>query len=170
MRNMFRLAVILAVVCAFPLSAGAAGLKIGFVDVQTVLVNSKTGKAATNQLKAAFAAQEKKIDEKGRALQLLEKDIVSQRGIVSNDKLMKKQADFNKKLTAFQKSMQKYQQDRAQKEKALMQPLFKKFNKVVTAFAQDNGYDIIFDVKTAAYAKQTMDLTKQITAKFDQTK
>jgi len=167
MRAFIRLLVVTCVILAVPMAAAAADIKIGVINVQEIIIKSKTGSQAFTQLKAKFAARENQLKAQGLQLKKANEDIMKQSSLLSDDAKRAKIAEFQAAASKYQQEMQKYQEDRVNEENSALAPLQKRMLEVTASYAQKNGFTVILDAATVPYFEAGLDVTAQVKAAFD---
>lgn len=170
MRAFIRLLAITCVILAVPMTAAAADIKIGVINVQEIMIKSKTGSQAFNQLKAKFAARENQLKAQGQQLKKTNEDIMKQSSLLSDDAKKSKILEFQAAAAKYQQDMQKYQEDRVNEENKALGPLQKRMLEVTAAYAQKNGFTVILDAATVPYFAAPLDVTEAVKAAFDKGK
>ncbi len=140
----------------------SAQLKLGYVDVQRVLVTDEE----------AVAAQEKLEEERQAAVEELQRmeeefnesyEALNQQSLLlSEEKRQERQQELNNMYV----EMQQYQQDKEQelvdRQTELMEPIYDKINAALRVIRDRDGYDFIFDTSFLLDAKETYDLTDEL--------
>lgn len=150
-------------------SASAAELKVGVVDVEYVIIKSKSGKAAKKKLKKIFEKRQKELDKKQEDLLELKKKIENPSDLDSPDRRRKLVQEYQQGLLQLQEAFVKHQQELAKKEMELMKPILKKLESVLTEYAQGNDYDMLLtrSQNGVIFAKPAFDVTEDVLKKFD---
>ena len=156
------------IICLAVTPALAKELKIGVVDIESIINTSPDYKRIEGSLK-------KKSEELGKPLQQREQELgqqlaefqkQAQAGIIKEDVRKQKESEFQKKFEEIQKSKDSASrnfQDYYQKE---MKPLMDKMNKAVEQVANENNLDIIFP-KAGAYVRdKSLDVSEKVREKF----
>lgn len=165
MKKLAFLAVVLAAVTA------SAELKIGTVDLMTLIRNHPNYETNREFLKSTEADYKKKLDAiraKGEAKQAEGRKVAEQ---LQNPMLAAKaKADVEKQLLAIQKELvsveQEYraeaarcEQDLRSSESRLLKSTTDDLRKRLEKFAKANGYDLVLDQTAAPFAKEKFDVT-----------
>jgi len=167
MRAIIRSVVLACVMCALPMAAAAQNLKVGVVNVQEVIIKSKTGSQVFAQMKAKFEAREKQLQAQGQTLKKTNEDIMKQSSLLSQDAMKAKITEFQTAYAKYQQEMQKYQEDRVNEENKSLGPLQKRMLEVTASYASKNGLSVVLDSATVPYFDASLDITKAIMAEFD---
>jgi outer membrane protein len=164
-------AMVLAVWTAPGIAAEA--FKMGVLDPQVVLENSKSGRRALDALKDYARARQKLITSDEDDLKNLEKQLKEQESTLTEPQKKEKQAQFRNKMTDYQKRLQEYNQELAQKQKELVDDYMKKIHAATKAVAEKQGYSLVVDkgsettLKIVIYNRDAIDLTQEVLKEFD---
>ncbi|MGQ4806924.1 hypothetical protein NKDENANG_00261 [Candidatus Entotheonellaceae bacterium PAL068K] len=162
-------------------------LKVGVVDLQTVLDVSGRGKAAKDNLKGLSRRLQEEIKEKReikeqqeQALQKLRTEIRSQGLVLSEQARIAKAEAFRKKvreLKRFIDDTNRFIEDATQefreKEGRETQRLIVEVRKIVREIGKQDGYSLILESNESTsivlYASKAVDLTQKVIQRYDQT-
>jgi outer membrane protein len=164
------LAVMLLAVVAFAGPAGAEEkLKIGYVDVRQVLIESNAGKQfqavtekAGKEKQSQFAAEEKKLQALKEAY---EKDQLT----YSEAQKRTKQRDLQDKYQALQDSVNDTQKEFRQKEAEFTGKALKDIRSVIAEVAKEEKTTLVLEKTemSVLYAEEGLDLTAKVLQKFN---
>jgi len=161
----------------WPSSASAAeNFKMGVVDPQVVLEESKAGRRALAMLKQ-YAATRQKIIAEGeaelRSLEKLEKELKEGEGKLKEAEQQKLQTRFRVKLQNYQRRVQEFNQELAVKQKELVDEYMEKIQGATRKVAERGGYKLVVDkgsdntIKIVIYHRAAIDLTEKVIKEFD---
>ena len=142
---------------------------IGYVDMRTVLVESKAGKQHKTEIdKQAKDKQAplKKEEDKLRTLQqTLEKEMLT----LTDTQKQEKQRSFQEKVQTFQKSVQDAERELRQKDAEFTNKLVEEIRKVIAEVAKEEKLSLVIGKTDTSvlYAEEGMDLTPKVIQKFD---
>jgi len=174
MRN-FRLKGLLGVtISIFLLSTvlvGAENLKIGTIDAQKILDNTKSGKKAKATMEEYVKSRQKIIDLEEQEIKNLEDELAKQGPVLSADAKKDKQEAFQRKMLDYQKKVAELNKEVQSKKKEVLEDFNKTLERVVKSIAEKDGYTVILDRNTEGgvivYAKESVDLTDKVVQEFD---
>ncbi len=176
-RMSLRALVALAVCGVLAASAGTGGaaeaFKMGVVDPQAVLENSKAGRKALEGLKDHAASRQKLLAKDEEELKGLEGQLKSQEAGLSEVQKKEKAAQFRTKIQDYQKRVQEFNQELSVKQKELVDEYMKKIQAATKVVAEKNGVALVVDkgsdatIKIVIYNKDAIDLTEQVIKEFD---
>lgn len=149
-------------------SAQAADMKIGVMNVQKILVNSVSGKAA----KEVFDQKMEDLQSKFKAE---EQELVDMQGEIEKKSSAWSEETKQVKVREFQKKRRELQEksDDARFELKTLQdkelaPILKALEGVVEGFGNKNGYTLILDSKGGViFYSEAVDITDQLVKELD---
>ena len=150
-------------------NAEAADLKIGYVDMRKVMMESAQGKEAFKTLDSIEKAKNSIIREKINEIKKLEADMKKQGAVLTPETKRKKTAEYEKLVAEFQ--MLKRDRDKAlQKNEAeLFQKILLDVEKLVAGVARKEGYTAVLDKAGVIYMPDEADLTDRVLKIFNGT-
>ncbi len=157
-----------------PLLAGEAlaqgAARIGFVDVQRVIVRSSAGVAAREQFEREQAAKQKDMDAKRGEFEKLREEIEKKGALLSAEARKEKQEALERKVRDLQRLKDDYERDLAKKEQELGRRILIDISAVVERVGKQKGFLIIVEKRSAAviYGSPEADLTDEIIKAYDQ--
>jgi outer membrane protein len=142
--------------------------KIGVINSQGAFEASAEGKKAAAQVSARTAAIKAEMDRMDAELKQLETRLNTQRLTLTPEAGLQIQSDIERKTTA----RKRYDEDAAREIQLLQTQLVEKIRidmiSVVTAYAKENGFDLILDANAGVvYANPAIDITDAIVKKYD---
>jgi outer membrane protein len=157
-----RLAAALAVsVLSFGTPA-AAQTKMAVVDVQRAVMQTEDGLRAQATLKKLFDSRQQELNKKQVDMQKQKEDIDRQSHVLSAQALQKKVEDWQKQMVELQSTFSEYNKELEKRQKELTDPIFERVVGVIKRVAGQDGYDLIVDRATVAFARSDLDLTDRV--------
>ncbi len=169
-----RTLVLLAVVAwGATLLAGEAlaqGVRVGYVDLQRVLVRSAAGVAARDQLQKDMAALQKDLNAKAEEVEKLKDELDKKGALLSVTARKDKQDALERKLRDLQRLKDDSERELAKKEQELRNKFLTDIVGLVERVGKQRGYHIIVEKREAGvlYGNAESDLTDEIIKVFDQ--
>ena len=166
MRRIFAAFLAAGLVAAAPF-AHAAGTKVGLVDWQSVLQQSKAGQEVQQQMQAfgkRLQAEDQKAQQKLRTEQ---QQLKKNSSIETKASQKKAEGKFRKDVQAYRQASQQRQQKFQKKRASLLGPLQASLENVIQKYAKQHGYELILDKSTAVYNEDSMDITSAILKAFN---
>ncbi len=149
----------------------AETFKVGVMDQQAVIEQSKAGKRALEELKAYSTTRQKIINADDQELKELEQTI--QEGKLTDSAKQEKQGQFQAKLEAYQRRLADFNREIQQKQREMTVDYSKKVNAAAQVVAEKNGFVAIIDkgneamIKIVLYHQPALDVTDQVVKEFD---
>jgi len=147
----------------------ADNVKIGYVDVRTVLLESKSGKQHKTSLETYIKDKQaaiKKEEDKLKSLQqTLEKEMLT----LTESQKQDKQRGFQEKVQAFQKLAQDSERELRQKDTEFTNKSLDEIRKVIAEVAKEEKIGLMLGKTdmSVLYAEEGMDLTAKVIQKYD---
>jgi len=142
---------------------------IGYVDVRTVLLESKSGKQHKGELEKQVKDKQaalKKEEDKLKALQqTLEKEMLT----LTDTQKQEKQRGFQEKVQTFQKGAQDAERELRQKDSEYTNKTVEEIRKVIADVAKEEKLSLVLGKTETSvlYAEEGMDITSKVIQKFD---
>lgn len=154
---------------AAPMFAQNTPARVAVIDVQKVLTQSTTGKAAYEKLKAMQedrVAKAKQLDEDARKL---EADITTKRISLSEDKLSEMQKQLADKRIAIQRYAQDADREIGEARDRELQALEARIKPVIDGLGKEMGLAAIFNKFESGlvYASDAIDITDTVIQRFN---
>src|SRR5262249_29719958 len=143
----------LAVVIASNVRAEAAGTaptKVGFIDLQRTLQETKVGKQAKAKLEAQKNEKQKQVNEKKDLLKKEADELDKQRVVLKPDAVAKKEKELQDEYVQLQQLFMQLQQDLAKQEAQLTRDIFGKAATIIESIAKRDGYTMIVEKNEGA--------------------
>jgi len=147
--------------------------RVGVLDPQTVIEQSKAGGRALAGLKEHAQARETVMKNDQKELEALQEDLKASQDTLSAEEQKKKQERFAQKYQEWQKRGQEFQTELGQKQKELVQEYMQKIEEATSIVAKRHGFDIVIDkgsestLKIVLYQRDGLDLTTEVVKEFN---
>jgi outer membrane protein len=165
-------AIALAVVIGSNMRGEAAGTqpsKIGFIDLQRTLQETKAGKTAKAKLEAQKTEKQKQVNEKKEALMKAKDEFDKQKLVLKPDAAAKRQQDLETQYAELQQTFMQLQQDLAKQEAQLTKDIFTKAATIIESIAKRDGYTMIVEKNEGAvlWGDRSFDITEEVDKRLD---
>jgi outer membrane protein len=150
-------------------AAGPATTKVGYVDLQRTLNETKIGKKARKKLERDKKKKQKDLDKSTKALEKSAAELNKQRAVLKPKVLRQREAEIQQKYVQLQEKYMQLQQELAQMEAKLVRDIFSKAAPVIEKIAKRDGYTIILEKSESAvlWADPRTDITSEINKRLD---
>ena len=143
--------------------------KIGFVDLNRTLNQTKAGKNARAKLEKEKKDKQAVIDKAEADLKKKYADLEKQKGLLKEDVFMQKARAFQEEYVKFQEQAVKLQQELAMREAKLTDEIFQKAAKVIESIVKRDGYTMMLEKTESAvlFADKALDITDEVNKRLD---
>jgi len=150
-------------------AAGPGPAKVGYVDLQRTLNETKVGKAARDRLEKEKAKKQKEIDKAQEDLKKAAEELDKQKVVLKPDVLARRQEELQTRYVALQNQFMQFQQDLTKKEAELTREIFHKAQKIIESIAKRDGYTMMLEKNESAvlYADPSTDITAEVNKRLD---
>lgn len=167
------LSVVFAIVLVCGAPALAVELKIGVIEPQKVLDQTKSGKKIKDSLQEYVKTRQKLIDMEEEELKKMEEDLVKQGAVLSAEAKKEKEEKFRQKMVEYQRKVQQLNQEVQARKKETLDEFNKGLEQVIRGIADrekitlvvekgDNGAGALI-----IYSHPSLDLTDRVIKELD---
>jgi outer membrane protein len=143
-------------------TSALAQTKMAVVDVQRAVMQTEDGLRAQATLKKLFDSRQQELNKKQTDMQKQKEEIDKQSHVLSQTALQKKVDEWQKQMVELQSTFVEYNKELEKKQKELTDPIFERIIGVIKRVAGTEGYDLIVDRNTVAFARSDLDLTDRV--------
>lgn len=141
---------------------GQDRMKIGFVDLETAIQNSKAGQNA----KAKFQEQIKKVEasllQEKNELEKFRADAEKKGLLLKEGEKRNLEREFQRRLRDYQVRMRDSQEELRAREREAMDNILKEIANVVTEVGKAEKFTLILTLNQMLYADKGVDITKKV--------
>lgn len=166
-----KLPVLMAVIL-IPVMALAQGpAKIGVVDFERAVVESVEGKKAAEKFNLKFEERRQEIEKKQKEFEQLENRLRTQDRALSDAAKTDLSRDIDRRRTELTRLNEDAQKELGTYREELLGPIAAIANKIINAYAVEQGYSIIVDLSNpqnnVVYANDLADITTELIRRID---
>lgn len=161
--------IILGLLLLMPAFASAQENKIGIIDLQLVIANSKAGKAAKAAFEGEFKQKQQIIESKRAQLERLKNEFI-QNGPVMNETTRKQKADQIEQLDKeLQRSRSDFRDELQKRDFELLEKILKDLDGILQSIGKSEGYTLIIEKTEGGviFANPTIDITQKVIQAYD---
>lgn len=150
-------------------SSFAEGLKVAYVDLPKVLIESIRGQEAKKKIEKFFDERQANLDLQQESLSRLEKEYFEQKPILTEDALMRKQDEIRNKRIDLKRLYEDAERDLEAYEARLTRKMKEDIFKLIKEIGAKEGYSLILNPAEGVvlYVDDALDITKTVTNAFD---
>ena len=145
-------------------------LRLGFVDIQAAVSNTKEWKKEFISFKSKFKREKESIAQREVQLKKKIEDLNKQSMVLNAELKKKKEEDVLKKKRDFERYVQDKNEEFAKKEKEITNKIIKKMLGVIQKIGKEKKFTMILEKKVGLYFDKSVDLTTLATLSYDKTK
>lgn len=153
-------------------SAFAAEVKIGFIDMQRAIQDTAAGKKAKKELETEFNKKKKELEKKEADIKKMHEDFEKRSMAMNEEARMKRQQEIRAEMGKYQESAGKAQMDIQKRERDLTQPIVTKLRSIIDEIAKKEDFTVILErsENSVMWAKKEIDLTDRVIKAYDSKK
>ena len=135
---------------------------IAYIDMEQILNNSNVGKKAVADLENNHKKKIQNFKKIEENLKKKERDIISQKNILSNEEYSKKINDLRIEVRNYRNDRQKSLDLLTKKRIEISQKFLKKINPLIAEYAKEKSISLIIQKKNIVMGKTELDITSEI--------
>jgi len=141
-------------------AAGAADLKIGYVDVERIRRESAPAERASKQLEKEFAPRAQELQRREAQIKSLQGQLERDGMTMSESDRRAKEQELSRMGVDFQRMQREYREDLNMRRNQELAALFERADKVIKQIADAEKYDLI--LQEAVYRSPRIDITDRV--------
>lgn len=164
-----RAGVVAVALLALAGAAEAAGTRIGYVDVQRVLVRSVAGVAAREQLERDKSAMQKDVDNRRTEVEKLREEIDKKGLVLAADARREKEETLQRRVRDLRRLAEDLEKELQKKEQAALQKILQEVTVVIEKMGKERGFLLVVEKRNAGviYADPEADITDEVIKAYD---
>lgn len=143
--------------------------KVGCIDLQRTLHETKAGKQATARLEAQKTEKQKTVNEKRDSLKKEADELEKQRVVLKPDAVAKREKELQDEYVQLQQLFMQLQQDLAKQEAQLVREIYGKAASIIESIARRDGYTMIVEKNEGGvfFVDKSIDITDEVNKRLD---
>lgn len=146
---------------------GQEGVKIGFVDLDRALNESRAGRSALEKLQTKVKETESRLLKEKQELERLRSDIDKKGLLLKEVERRNLEKEFQRRVRNYQREMRDSQEELNQRKNELMADILKGLEKVVTKIGKKEKFTLILERGQVLYTDQGVDITDTVIKRYD---
>jgi len=143
------------------------GVKIGFVDLDRALQESRAGKSALEKWQAEVKKTESSLLKEKQDLEQLRIDINKKGLLLKEAERRKLEKEFQRRVRNYQREVRDSQEELNQRKNELMGDIINGLGKVVTEVGKKEKFTLILERSQVLYTDQGVDITDAVISRYD---
>lgn len=141
-------------------AAGAAELKIGFIDAERINRESVPADRASKQLEKEFAPRAQELQRREAQIKALQGQLEKEAMTMSESDRRSKEQELARMSLDFQRMQREYREDLNLRRNQELAALFERANRVIKQIAESEKFDLI--LQEAVYRNPRIDITDKV--------
>lgn len=141
-------------------AAGAAELKIGFIDAERINRESVPAERASKQLEKEFAPRAQELQRREAQIKTLQGQLEKESVTMGEGDRRNKEQELARLSLDFQRMQREYREDLNLRRNQELSTLFERANRVIKQIAESEKYDLI--LQEAVYRNPRIDITDKV--------
>lgn len=159
MRHLYEAAAVLALTLVVTV-AGAAEIKIGYVDVERIRRESAPAERASKQLEKEFAPRAQDMQRREAQIKSLQGQLEKDAMTMSESERRSKEQELSRMSVDYQRLQREFREDLNMRRNQELASLFERADKVIKQIADAEKYDLI--LQEAVYRSPRIDITDRV--------
>lgn len=143
-------------------------VRIGVVDVQRIMRESKAGKSLQEQLGTVSRGYREDIGRKEKELSDAREELKRQRALLSADAFARKREEFEARVAEVQRSTQERKRQLERANARAQAEIDKAFLTILGGIAQERGLTMVVPRRTLILVDDRMDITAEVIKRLDE--
>lgn len=150
----------------------AAGTRIGFVDVQRVIVRSVAGVAAREQLERDKVTMQKDVDNRRTEVDKLREELEKKGLVLSAETRREREEILQRKVRDLRRLAEDLEKELQRKEQQATQRILQELTGIIEKMGKERGFLLIVERRSGGviYGDPEGDVTDEVIKLFDQEK
>jgi outer membrane protein len=166
-------ALVLGGLVGVPIAATeAAGTRIGYVDVQRVIVRSVAGVAAREQLEREKVTMQKDVDNRRTEVDKLREELDKKGLVLSAEARREKEETLQRKVRDLRRLAEDLEKELQKKEQQATQRILQELTGIIEKMGKERGFLLIVERRSGGviYGDPEGDVTDEVIKLYDQEK
>lgn len=147
--------------------ATAGDVRIGFVDVQKAIVETKAFKKSQMKFRVELQKEKGIIDARKKKVEGMLAEINKHANVLNPTLKKKKEESFLREKKAFERYVQDREEEFASREKAALDKISRKMLEVLKQLGKQKKLTMVIEKKAVFYSDSTLDLTSLATKTYN---
>jgi outer membrane protein len=147
--------------------AAAGDIKIGFVDIQKAITETKAFKKSQMKFRVELQKEKGIINARKKIVEGMLIELNKQANVLNPSLKKKKEESFLREKKDFERYVQDREEEFARKEKVVLDQISKKMLEVLKQLGKQKKLTMVIEKKAVFYSDSTLDLTSLATKTYN---
>jgi outer membrane protein len=152
-------------------ATAAAATKVAVIDMRAAMTGNSEGKKAADQWSAEFTKRQAEFEKLQKEAQELQTRLTTQSAALSEAARADLTRQLDQRNTELSRKNEDAQKELGELQQRLLEPIAAVTNRILNAYATENGFALIFDraseFNSIVYADDVIDITTEIIRRVD---
>jgi outer membrane protein len=137
-------------------------IKIGYIDLQRVIVESHAGKRARERLQSEAKRAEAELLKEKQEVERLKGEIDKKGALLKEEDRRNLEREFQRRYLGYQRSLRDSQEELRQREGEMTAEILKEVEKIVHEVGKNEKFTLILERSQLLYSDQGIDITPRV--------
>jgi outer membrane protein len=162
LRHPYTLALIAAFALAWP-GGASADTKLGFVDMQKVVTQSKEAKSVETKLNDLLEKKRAQFKPKEEQFNKMRQELETQQGVLSPEALEERQIELAQMKSKLEREVEAAQEEVAIERRKMLAPLLKRIQDVIIEIGKKDGFSMVIERHPGVlFMNDSLDITNSV--------
>jgi outer membrane protein len=147
--------------------AAHAQSKIGVINMEQAVNDSKQGKRSQAELRRKAAKLEEELKQLNEEVAKLRKDLENTAMLLKPEAKLAKEREFERKARRLNDRRRDAQQEVREAQRDAFAPILRRMQGIIKAIGAKGGFALITEARSALYFPQSSDITSEVIAAYD---
>lgn len=154
---------------AFSAASYAEEQKVGFIDIQRVIQDSRAGKTAKASFQKEFEQKRKIIEQKMSQLESMRQDFIKNSAVMNPTARQERALQIEAREKELQRTREDFRDELQRKDLQLTQSILSDIDGIIKSIGESGGYTVIFERTEAGiiYGSSAADITNKVIQEYD---
>lgn len=152
---------VLSLTLLAPLAWGQE-LKVGFVNLQKAISESKRGQSARENFQTAIEDRQEALLKEKQAIERRRKDLEKQAVLMKESERAKAQREFQLRVRDYERKMRDVREELGLREQEVTNEILKDLQKVIGEVGKSGGFTMILERGQLLYTDKGIDITDDV--------
>ncbi len=163
-------ALLIMILTPFLVRAQTPSVKIAYIDLQKVMLESDKGKEARKSLTDELEKRKKELSQKQDELQKMKDSLEKQVAMITPEARADKEKQYQTRLKDYQRISTDYQTELQQRDQEFTQKILKDLEDLIRNLGESEKYTVILEKTQGGilFASPSMDITDKVIAAYNE--
>ena len=137
-------------------------LKVGFVNIQKAISQSKRGESARETFQSAIKAKEETLRKEKQTIERQKQNLEKQAILMKESERVKAQRRFQLRVRDYERKMRDVREELALREREMTDEILKDLQKVITEVGKTGKFTMILERSQLLYTDKGTDITDDV--------